>query len=230
MHIGWLRLGVAMMISLSLALSVSISRNSMVTAQTLDPTVEELAMLSGDDFDREFMINLTLHHAMAVMMARPVAEHAPHAELRELAARMIADQTREINQMRSWLREWYGIDMPDPIMMMDEMHQGSHDMSPQDGAAHGDHDGMHAMSGDMDEAMHRTMMQAMELEGLPPNRLEAVFMSMMIMHHGTAIVMGDLALSRAAHDEIRMLSTDVVVTQSEEREMMNSWLQAWYDL
>lgn len=237
MRNGWSRLGVTVMIGLSLALGLAINRGTVVAAQNPDPAVTDLAMLSGDDFDREFLLNLMLHHAMAVMMARPVAERAPHAELRDLAAQMIADQTREINQMRSWLREWYGMDVPDPLMMMDATRQTSDGMAHQSMPDHGgrggmDGDGraMHGMSRDMDDSMRRAMMQAMELDGLPPNRLEAVFMSMMIMHHGTAIAMGELAVSRAAHDEIRMLGADVITTQSEERAKMNAWLQAWYGL
>lgn len=89
-----------------------------------------LEQLSGDAFDRMFLIQMTMHHAMAVMMARPVAANAPHAELKDLASSIIADQTREMAQMREWLRGWYGVNMPDMVEMMDGMSSGQTPMMP----------------------------------------------------------------------------------------------------
>ena len=64
-----------------------------------------LDQLTGDDFDKAFLSQMTMHHAMAVMMARPAAAQAPHQETKDLAQAIIADQTREIAQMRSWAKD-----------------------------------------------------------------------------------------------------------------------------
>lgn len=230
----WLGFGAAVLAALSLMAAGGVTGQQKAMAQMPNPSMEELAGLSGDAFDREFLLKLMLHHSMAVMMARPVAESAPHAELRELASTMIADQTREIAQIRGWLRDWYGMDVPDPIMMMEEMEQGSSDhMEKSHGGGNGHmggSDGMRGLSRDLDQEMRQVMMQAMELEGLPPARMETVFMSMMVMHHQSAIEMAEMAMSRTAHEEVRMLAEDVIRTQSEEQQRMNAWLQAWYGL
>ena len=51
---------------------------------------------------------MTTHHATGVVMTQPVGAHGAHPELKALGAQMIADQAREIEQMRDWLAAWYG--------------------------------------------------------------------------------------------------------------------------
>lgn len=84
-----------------------------------------LDQLSGDAFDQAWLHQMIMHHAMGVMMARPAAAKAPHEDLRSLAGDIVRDQAREIEQMRGWLRDWYGAAMPDPVAMMDAMHVGT---------------------------------------------------------------------------------------------------------
>jgi hypothetical protein len=44
-----------------------------------------LEQLSSDDFDKAFLMEMTMHHAMAIMMARPVVGNATHPEVQQLA-------------------------------------------------------------------------------------------------------------------------------------------------
>src|SRR5690349_17823211 len=74
-----------------------------------------LSQLSGDAFDQAFLLQMIAHHAMAVQMARPAASTATHQETRDLANAIITAQTREIGQMRDWLKAWYNLDVPDPL-------------------------------------------------------------------------------------------------------------------
>jgi hypothetical protein len=74
-----------------------------------------LSQLSGDAFDRAFLAQMTMHHAMGVMMTQPVVAFGAHQELRSLGSQMIADQTREVSQMQTWLRDWYGQDVACPM-------------------------------------------------------------------------------------------------------------------
>src|SRR5688572_1164256 len=76
---------------------------------------------SGDDFDKAFLQQMTMHHAMAVLMARPAVAQAAHQETNDLAKAIIDDQTKEIAQMRAWAKEWYGTEIADPVVMMDQM-------------------------------------------------------------------------------------------------------------
>lgn len=61
---------------------------------------------NADDFDREFVEQMIPHHQMAVMMAQMLKNGTDRPEMKQLADDIIAAQTSEINQMRSWLVEW----------------------------------------------------------------------------------------------------------------------------
>ena len=57
----------------------------------------------------DFMQDMIDHHMMAVMTARVCVEKAVHEELRALCQDIIAAQSAEMEQMQSWLRQWYGV-------------------------------------------------------------------------------------------------------------------------
>jgi uncharacterized protein (DUF305 family) len=58
--------------------------------------------------EREFLVDMVRHHAMAVSMAEMAKEKAAHEELKPLADDIIRTQRAEIRRMRAWLRSWYG--------------------------------------------------------------------------------------------------------------------------
>jgi len=58
--------------------------------------------------------------------------------------------------------------------------------------------------------------------------VEAMFIEQMIPHHDDAIVMAELALDRAEHDEVRALARDIIRTQSAENDLMREWYRAWF--
>ncbi len=57
---------------------------------------------------------------------------------------------------------------------------------------------------------------------------DRVFIEQMIPHHQDAIDMGNLALVRAEHPEIRQLAENVIRDQSREILWMRTWYKAWY--
>ena len=63
---------------------------------------------SAKPFDREFIEQMIPHHQMAVMMATMLLPETEREEMRTLAQAIIGAQSREIDQMRSWYRNWYG--------------------------------------------------------------------------------------------------------------------------
>ena len=67
-----------------------------------------------------FMKDMIDHHHMAVMMGEMAVEKAVHAELAELGAEIVETQTAEIEQMQSWLRDWYGIEYEPQMSKRDE--------------------------------------------------------------------------------------------------------------
>jgi uncharacterized protein (DUF305 family) len=215
---------------------------------------QQLDQLSGDTFDQAFLAQMTMHHAMGVMMTQPVVESGAHRELKDLGAQMIADQSREVAQMRGWLQTWYGQDVACPMMPGVQIGTTS---SPRPGMMPGQPGerpgagpvwpsgampgpGMPMMPGRMPGMMPGgpigTMpsmpMMGMPMMGgfwsLPPDQLDATFMTWMIEHHQGAIDMAVLAEDRAAHQEVKDLAASIIASQSGEIETMQGWLAAWY--
>lgn len=71
-------------------------------------TREQVVALSNAqdaDVDRMFIDLMVRHHEGGVHMARYAAEHAETQYIRELAARMVVDQNREINDLRQLIAD-----------------------------------------------------------------------------------------------------------------------------
>jgi uncharacterized protein (DUF305 family) len=79
---------------------------------------------SGRLGEQAFLEAMTPHHEAALEMARMAQEKAAHEPVRRLARRIIGTQGREIAEMRSWYRVWYGSPMPDDATM-DHMHMAA---------------------------------------------------------------------------------------------------------
>lgn len=60
-------------------------------------------------FEVRFLTDMIDHHTMAVMMAEHCVEKAVHDQLRTMCTDIIAAQTKESEQMQSWLKDWYSI-------------------------------------------------------------------------------------------------------------------------
>lgn len=71
--------------------------------------VNQLSALSGDDFNVTFMKTLTSHHWGAIEFGGEIIDRAYHTEFVELATNVITGQVNEINQLRSLLKNVYGI-------------------------------------------------------------------------------------------------------------------------
>ena len=229
---------------LALALELGLTRRGAARAQQspMPMAGQDLSTLSGDAFDQAFLQQMIMHHAMAVMMAEPVVRGAVHPEVATLATDIITAQTNEIAAMRGWLKDWYGIDMPDPMAMMQGAMQPAQPAMPSGDHGHGGQSGTmpgqatpmpgQGMGGmgmsDMEASMMQMMLQ--QYGSLQGPRLDAVFMSLMIPHHQMAIDMANLAPQRAAHQELKDLASAIVSSQSAEIQEMNAWLSAWYGL
>lgn len=64
---------------------------------------------SGDAFDQAFLAEMIVHHQGAVEMAEQALSNAGHQEIKDLANAIISAQNKEIAQMKSWQKSWYGI-------------------------------------------------------------------------------------------------------------------------
>lgn len=69
------------------------------------PMMRELAPYSGEQLDKVFLHDMTMHHMGAIMMARSVQSSIEHEEMRELASDIIAEQSSEIQTMQRLFQE-----------------------------------------------------------------------------------------------------------------------------
>ena len=74
-----------------------------------DQTTQELKLLSGSERDQAYLKDMIAHHQAAVDMSKLLLESTKRPELKDLANRVIATQSQEIDSMKAWLKEWYGI-------------------------------------------------------------------------------------------------------------------------
>ena len=71
--------------------------------------MERLAELDGAEFEIAFMEMMIKHHEGAIKEAEKCLDKAYHGELLSLCQNIIATQSAEIEQMQTWLCDWYGI-------------------------------------------------------------------------------------------------------------------------
>lgn len=57
--------------------------------------------------DAKFLDQFSEHHMDAIKMAKMAEKKAENPELKKMAQKMVKDQTKEIDQMKSWRKELY---------------------------------------------------------------------------------------------------------------------------
>lgn len=60
----------------------------------------------GDEFDKAFILSMIEHHEGAIDMAEEAEKNAKHQEIKDLAKEIINAQTKEIDQMKTWQKDW----------------------------------------------------------------------------------------------------------------------------
>ncbi|MBL8159007.1 DUF305 domain-containing protein [Candidatus Saccharibacteria bacterium] len=73
---------------------------------SMDSMTSSLGGETGDDFDREFIKQMIIHHEGAVAMAKLAETQAKHDEIKQLSGAIMTAQTQEIGQMRAWQQAW----------------------------------------------------------------------------------------------------------------------------
>jgi uncharacterized protein (DUF305 family) len=64
--------------------------------------------------------------------------------------------------------------------------------------------------------------------GMGGAEIDRHFIEQMIPHHDDAIMMAEMALTRAEHPELKQLAENIKRTQSEENAKMRQWYKSWY--
>jgi uncharacterized protein (DUF305 family) len=153
------------------------------------------------EVDKQFIAMMVPHHEQANQMADLALTRAKRPEVKQLAQTIKKDQTREIEQMRTWYKSWYGTEVPAM-------------------ATNGSDKGM------MGSSMKGMSMDLETLKNAPD--FDKEFLRQMISHHKMAIQMGEMDVNKATKPEIRQLAQSIVKTQTAEIDRMQKWYQAWY--
>lgn len=173
-------------------------------------------------FDQQFIDSMVPHHESALMMAKMVETRAQFPEVRALAKAIIADQKKEIAQMKAWRKAWFGSDEIPPMeghgaMKMDD---SAVDHSKMD---HSKMDGSGAMSSDVmtmpGTAMGLPITGAMDMKKLREAKGDALdreFLRMMIPHHAGAVTMAQEVLLQSKRPELQKLARQIIAAQARE--------------
>lgn len=181
--------------------SNQVNHNSMPNQNAMT-NHEHGSMQSAPDaknapYDLQFLDTMITHHQGAVDMAKMADGKTENTELKKFAAQIVADQNKEINQMKEWREKWFNGKPPATNMEMEGMADSmkTMDMSKL-GAARG-------------------------------KDFDLIFVEQMIPHHQGAIVMAREALQNAEHAEIKTLAQQINKAQETEIKMMEKWKMNW---
>jgi uncharacterized protein (DUF305 family) len=72
-------------------------------------SMSHLMTLYGADFEITFMRTMIRHHSRAVREGARCVERAYHPELISMCTDIVQAQLEEIQTLRTWLCQWYGI-------------------------------------------------------------------------------------------------------------------------
>jgi uncharacterized protein (DUF305 family) len=136
-------------------------------------------------------------------MSNLALKKAKHQEIKTLATAIIAGQTKEIDDMRGWYGTWFGKDVP----KISTYGMGGGMMSGY---------GMH-MGGQED-------MTALE----NASDFDKAFIEEMIPHHQLAIMMAQMLRAGTNRPEMQQLAENIITSQSQEIQEMQTWYKEWY--
>ncbi len=153
--------------------------------------------------DKHFIEQMIPHHDGAVAMATLALEKSKRPEIKTLANAIIEAQNKEIVDMRSWYKNWFGKNVPKEStgMMEGGMMSGG---------------GMH-MGGDEDI---KALKNAIDFD--------KAFLEGMIPHHQLAIMMAQMLKSGTDRPEMLTLADNIIESQSKEIKQMQGWYSNWY--
>lgn len=186
------------------------SRANAVQSRT--PTAQTQQRTNQNrEVDRMFIEMMVPHHQSASEMARIELQKGKNAEVKKLAQKIIDEQTREIQQMQTWYRQWYGTDVP---TMNTSGNMGSMSMSNSMGAAM-------MISMRQQSQMNQEMISS--LRNAPNTDQE--FLRQMTRHHQMATMMAGMVVDSATHPEVRTLAQNIVRSQNQEIAQMQQLMR-----
>lgn len=74
---------------------------------SMNDMMHKIEPLAGTEFDKAFLQEMIIHHEGAIKMAETALQKSTKQEIKDLATTIISAQQSEIQQMKSWLTEWF---------------------------------------------------------------------------------------------------------------------------
>lgn len=198
-------ISMCLMVVVSLVVSACAQSGNMGASSGMDHAQTGSPMPKTDasvPFDQQFIDMMVPHHEGAVAMAKVAQQRAERPEIKQMAEAIISDQEREISQLKSWRKSWFGSDQTpgmDKMPMLDGMD--------------------HSMAGNMADDVKK-------LQTATP--FDKAFIDAMIPHHESAIAAAKLAQQKATKPEIKGLAQAIITAQEREIAQMREWRKAWY--
>jgi uncharacterized protein (DUF305 family) len=162
--------------------------------------------------DVSFTQNMIVHHQGAIAMAELAATRASSQQVKDLAKKIEAAQTPEIDEMTSWLKTW-----GEPATASGGMSGSMPGM---------DHGSM--PSGSMGSTGPMGMMtdeQMGQLKAATGREFDRMFLQMMITHHQGAIDMAKTEQANGSNPQAIALAKSIDTSQTAEVTQMNQMLQ-----
>jgi uncharacterized protein (DUF305 family) len=159
----------------------------------------------SNSIDSHFIEQMIPHHEDAITMAQLAQTKATRPEIKQLAENIIDSQSKEITNMKSWYKTWFGKEVPEGDDVM-----GGHGMMGKSGMHMG-------MMGDETDVADLENSQDFDRD----------FIRHMIPHHQMAVMMAQMLQNSTEKSEMKTLADDIIKSQSAEIEQMREWYSEW---
>lgn len=181
-------------IIISIGIAVGLSggeKSATASGEVITNRAHETKMRNMDLMDtlseRDFIENMIPHHEEAIDTAQEtLARGATTPEVKLLLQNITEAQIEEVENMKEWYKEWYGVEYADT-------------------------------------GTYQPMMR--NLERLSGVNIDRTFLEDMIHHHMGAIMMANAVQKYIEHDDTRILTENIRVTQTQEISEMRQLLR-----
>lgn len=185
--------------------TTAVNNNQYSVMQMMGMGGTSAMMGNASEMNAHFIEQMIPHHEDAITMSQLALTKAERSEVKQLAESIIASQSKEIEQMRAWYKEWFGRELPtgEQVMQRHGMMSGS-DM----------HMGMMGDTSDLTR-----LEQSADFD--------RAFVEEMIPHHQMAVMMASMLKNSTNRPEMKKLADDIITAQTKEIDIMRQWLAEW---
>ena len=170
--------------------------------QMIKEMIEEMnTMTMTGDFDLDYATMMIPHHQSAVEMAEMYLPKGKDEKIKSMAQNIITSQKKEIEDLK--------------VLIANHNTAGNKESYPDKGHGDGEHNEiMEAMNTMMDK------MKGMQMSG----DADRDFVTMMIPHHESAVMMSQNEISHGKHFEMKKMAQKIIEDQNMEIKQFQEWL------